>query len=46
MDFIVGLFMSGVYSLIDYLSLHVVTCLIPALFIGGAISAIFSRQPF
>ena len=43
MDFITGLFMSGVYSLIDYLSLHVITCLVPALFIGGAISAIFSQ---
>ena len=43
MDFITGLFMSGVYSLIDYLSLHVVTCLIPALFIAGAISSVFSQ---
>jgi uncharacterized membrane protein YraQ (UPF0718 family) len=43
MDFIVGLFMSGIYGLIDYLSLHVVTCLVPALFIGGAISAVFSQ---
>jgi uncharacterized membrane protein YraQ (UPF0718 family) len=43
MDFIVGLFMSGVNSLINYLSLHVITCLVPALFIAGAISAVFSQ---
>jgi uncharacterized protein len=43
MDFITGLFMSGVNSLIDYLSLHVITCLVPALFIAGAISSLFSQ---
>ena len=43
MDFIIGLFGSGLAALIDYLSLHVVTCLIPALFIAGAISAVFSQ---
>ncbi len=43
MDFIIGLLGSGLASLIDYLSLHVVTCLIPALFIAGAISAFISQ---
>ncbi len=43
MDFIYGLFRSGVLALIDYLSLHVITCLVPALFIAGGISALFSQ---
>jgi uncharacterized membrane protein YraQ (UPF0718 family) len=43
LDFFAGLFMSGVNALIDYLSLHVITCLVPALFIAGAISAVFSQ---
>jgi len=43
MDFIIGLLGSGLASLIDYLSAHVITCLVPALFIAGGISAIFSQ---
>ena len=43
MDFLVGLLGSGVASLVDYLSAHVLTCLIPALFIAGAIASIFSQ---
>ncbi len=43
MSFITGLLGSGWAALVDYLSFHVVTCLIPALFIAGGIAAIFSQ---
>ncbi len=43
MPFITGLLGSGLNALIDYLSAHVITCLVPALFIAGAISAVFSQ---
>ena len=43
MSFITGLLGSGLNALIDYLSFHVVTCLIPSLFIAGAIAAVFSQ---
>ena len=33
----------GLNGLVEYLSLHVITCLIPALFIAGAISAFASQ---
>jgi uncharacterized membrane protein YraQ (UPF0718 family) len=33
----------GLNGLIEYLSLHVITCLVPALFIAGAISAFASQ---
>jgi len=43
MDFILALIRSGWETLLDYLSLHVLTCLIPALFIAGAISVFVSQ---
>ncbi len=43
MDFILMLLQSGWDTLLDYLSLHVLTCLIPALFIAGAISVFVSQ---
>ena len=43
MDFILLLLKSGWDTLLDYLSLHVLTCLIPALFIAGAISVFVSQ---
>jgi hypothetical protein len=43
MDFVLTLLMSGWNTLLDYLSLHVLTCLIPALFIAGAISVFVSQ---
>lgn len=43
MDFIVLLLKSGWDTLLDYLSLHVLTCLVPALFIAGAISVFVSQ---
>jgi len=35
---------SGTLALIDYISAHVVTCLIPAFFISGAIVALVSKE--
>ena len=43
MDFVLLLLKSGWDTLLDYLSLHVLTCLIPALFIAGAISVFVSQ---
>lgn len=43
MDFILMLLKSGWDTLLDYLSLHVLTCLVPALFIAGAISVFVSQ---
>jgi len=43
-DFIVNLFLSGVYALTEYLSAHVLTCLVPAFFIAGAISTFLSKE--
>lgn len=43
MDFVITLLQSGWDTLLDYLSLHVLTCLIPALFIAGAISVFVSQ---
>jgi hypothetical protein len=36
--------MAGVDTLMEYLSLHVLTCLIPAFFIAGAIAALLSKE--
>ncbi|MBN1376285.1 MAG: permease [Dehalococcoidia bacterium] len=43
MEFILVILKSGWDTLLDYLSLHVLTCLIPALFIAGAISVFVSQ---
>src|SRR4030042_1212817 len=43
MEIILQLLKGGLDALIEYLSLHVLTCLIPAFFIAGAI-AIFVSQ--
>ena len=43
MDVFIDILWGGVTALADYLSLHVLTCLIPAFFIAGAI-AIFISQ--
>lgn len=37
-------FMNGLYLLHDYSKLHVLTCLLPAFFIAGAISALVSKE--
>ena len=38
-----SIFLSGVKTLFEYLSLHVLTCLIPAFFIAGAIAVFISQ---
>ena len=43
MDFFVNLLHGGVDALKEYLSAHVITCLVPAFFIAGAISAFLSQ---
>ncbi|RZN42804.1 MAG: permease [Methanophagales archaeon ANME-1-THS] len=35
---------AGLDTLLDYLSLHVLTCLVPAFFIAGAIAALLSKE--
>ena len=36
--------LSGVQALFNYLSFHVLTCLVPAFFIAGAISSMVSKE--
>jgi len=43
MDYILLLLKGGWDGLIEYLSLHVLTCLIPAMFIAGAIAVFISQ---
>jgi uncharacterized protein len=43
MDFVIDLLQGGWKGLLDYLSAHVITCLVPALFIAGAIAAFVSQ---
>ena len=44
MDLILSWFSSGIEALFDYLSAHVLTCLVPAFFIAGGI-AVFISAP-
>jgi uncharacterized membrane protein YraQ (UPF0718 family) len=44
MDMIMRVIESGVGELLEYLQAHVVTCLIPAFFIAGAIAVFVSKQ--
>jgi hypothetical protein len=43
-DILLKVLLSGGYSLIDYLSAHVLTCLVPAFFIAGAMSALLPKE--
>lgn len=43
MDFFIDLLRGGLDALTEYLSAHVLTCLVPAFFIAGAISAFLSQ---
>ncbi len=43
MEILSNLFWGGVNGLLEYLSAHVITCLVPALFIAGAIAAFVSQ---
>jgi uncharacterized membrane protein YraQ (UPF0718 family) len=44
MDIIMRVIESGVGELLEYLQAHVVTCLVPAFFIAGAIAVFVSKQ--
>lgn len=43
-DIIIGPLMSGTDSVIEYLAAHVITCLVPAFFIAGAIAAFIKKD--
>ncbi len=38
------LFMAGIKAIIEYVSAHVLTCLVPAFFIAGAMSALLPKE--
>jgi hypothetical protein len=44
MNALLTLIEAGIRELVDYLQVHVVTCLIPAFFIAGAIAVFVSKQ--
>ena len=44
MDIVIAALQSGVASLASYLAAHVLLCLVPALFIAGALSALVPQQ--
>jgi uncharacterized membrane protein YraQ (UPF0718 family) len=41
---LIDIFTAGINTLMEYLSVHVLTCLIPAFFIAGAIAVFVSKQ--
>jgi hypothetical protein len=41
---ITNLFFSGINAVIEYISAHVLTCLVPAFFIAGAMSALLPKE--
>jgi hypothetical protein len=43
-DIVVDLLEAGVNGLVEYLSAHVLLCLVPAFFIAGALSALFKKE--
>ncbi len=43
-DVILKAIVSGIYALLDYLGAHVLTCLLPAFFIAGAMAAILPKE--
>ena len=42
--FLTKIIFGGLYALYDYLTVHVLTCLVPAFFIAGAISALLPKE--
>ena len=40
----IDLFIAGIKAVIEYVSLHVLTCLVPAFFIAGAMSALLPKE--
>lgn len=43
-DIVLKAGLAGFYALIDYLGAHVLTCLVPAFFIAGAMSALLPKE--
>ncbi len=43
MSYLLGVLESGWEALVNYLSFHVLTCLVPAFFIAGAIAVFISQ---
>ncbi len=43
-DILIGALASGLAAVLDYLSAHVLTCLVPAFFIAGAIAAFVRKE--
>ncbi|MGP8329902.1 MAG: permease [Methanosarcinaceae archaeon] len=43
-DSFIHLFTVGILSLQEYLSVHVLMCLVPAFFLAGAVASLFSRE--
>ena len=43
-DIVLNALFAGVYGLIDYLTAHVVTCLVPAFFIAGAMATFLPKE--
>lgn len=44
LDFLIKIIWGGLYALYDYLTVHVLTCLIPAFFIAGAMAALLPKE--
>jgi hypothetical protein len=44
MDFLLGMLRGGLDALQDYILAHTLTCLVPAFFIAGAMSALFPKD--
>ena len=44
MEYIVPVLRAGIDETLSYLTLHVLTCLVPAFFIAGGISAVLSDR--
>lgn len=42
--FLIKIISGGLYALYDYLTAHVLTCLVPAFFIAGAMSALLPKE--
>jgi len=43
-DFLIKIIGGGLYALYDYLTAHVLTCLVPAFFIAGAMAALLPKE--
>ncbi|MBC7113190.1 MAG: permease [Candidatus Methanomethyliales bacterium] len=44
LELLINLILAGINSLVDYVALHVITCLIPAFLLAGAINTFLSKD--